>query len=431
MIPVIHRGWPEIGFFWRALRAGHEAPLLPAVPDNGRPETPYLCLVPLGSVQRLDPQNNVFPAIPPWQGGLEPEVLTDLRAGRALLVLDLSNEGPAMIASLFAHLHATIDALAIPPRQVVWMSGNRALPLAYARHFARHRAAPIRFLEYNHFVKMMLFVFAAPWSAARGADGAPDEAGLVDGAARDRLLLCLNATPRLHRVLAVAALLQLGLIQDSLVSFGGFAYAKDPITPEAALAFVARHAYLQPLRPAVERLVGMGPLRVDAFDETGNALWDRISPDAYRRSFLSLVTESDFFDEGVHWVTEKTVKAYAMGHPTLVLGPAGAGGFMTELGFAPWDAVIDPNAERAAAPRRRFRAVIDEAHRQAALVRENPAAWLARTRETARFNLRHGDGPALAAYQARFDRPLVAQLEAWLAGREEAVAPHLTGGIRW
>ena len=79
---------------------------------------------------------------------------------------------------------------------------------------------------------------------------------------------------------------------------------------------------------------------MDGFAETGNALFDKIDVGPYRRSFFSLVTETEASGGEVDRATEKLIKAFALGHPTMVVGNPRTLRFATELGFQDFSPVI-------------------------------------------------------------------------------------------
>lgn len=94
MLPFIYRGHDQRGFFLQGWSLGG-ADLLRPAPGNQPPAgEPYLCVVPLRDAWRADQHLTERLREPHFSAALEPQVLDDLRAGRALLLLDISNEGP-------------------------------------------------------------------------------------------------------------------------------------------------------------------------------------------------------------------------------------------------------------------------------------------------------------------------------------------------
>jgi hypothetical protein len=413
MLPVIHRGHEQGGFLLHGLLSQTRTHLVRRLPGNARSDDArYACIVPVRDYHRMA-SATVRP-----QGGwhysdLEPEILADIRAGRAVVVLDLTNEGPAYVPRIFDELYKWVDDNALPAGRVVWLAQNRAMA-EKARAHAGMRSNLVRFEYHDFFVRAMAWLFSGYCEdPLLGRDADRMSARLLDAARKDKLLLCLNATPRLHRVLSVAALLHNNLIEESLVSFAGLQYVKEGDSIAAVTQFVDANPRLQYLRPALEQVQGMADLRVDSFDEKGNALFAKVDPAPYERSFFSLVTESDFSDGMIDRVSEKIAKAYAMGHPSLVMGNPGSVKFMTELGFRDWNDVLDRSGEAQSDPAARFEMVFREVLRQAAQARANPQAWVDSVREVADYNIRHAMGGGMFdAYVAKYDAPLVARLKA-------------------
>lgn len=422
MLAYIHRGdiprgeaGGDGGFLARALRLGGASPLRLAagnVPPQGR----YLCLVPVHDAWRVDP---ALAGKGHFAAALEPAVLDDLRGGRALLVFDLCNEGIAYHGNIFDALHGFADAQGIAAERMVWVDQNRALERVYRRVRGVSGAAAMRFAQYDFFVKHAAWSFSPDCPApVLGGDPQAHAAAMFDVGGKDRLLLCLNATPRRHRVVVLAGLLHLGLFERSAVSFAGMEQAKDGDGGSEAgvLDYLAGIQGLAHLAGACGRVMGMRGLRVDGFAQTGNALFDRIDLAPYRRSFFSLVTETECSGGEIERVTEKAVKAFAIGHPCLVAGNPGALRFLRELGVRDFAPGFDGGYDAEGDPGRRIARVLGQAFAQDLAIAADPAGWLGRMREAGVANIRHAAGGGLlAAYVARHEQPLVERLGRWLA----------------
>ncbi len=424
MLPYIFRGADFPGFLIEGWSRGGALDMLRAAPGNLPPAEPYLCIVPLLDAWRVDGGMTAQAGAPHFSAALEPAVLDDLRAGRALLVLDMSNEGTAWHGNLFDALHGFAAETGIALSRLVWLDQNRTLPGHYRAYSRGDRAEGIGFEHYDFFVKHALWMFSPrnP-TPVLGTDPETHIASMFDPAGKDRLLLCLNATPRLHRVLALAGLMHHGLFEDSLVSFPGIDHGKDHDVASAARieAYLAEHPDFAHLGESCRRVLGLRGLRVDAFPQTGNALFDRIDPAPYRRTYFSLVTETEATSDQVERVTEKIVKPLCLGHPTLVLGNPRSLGFMADLGFHDAGHAIDRGYDRDWNQTRRMNRVLGVAAGLAMAIRMNPAGWLAGLREAGAANVRHAaSGRALDAYVARHERPMLERLHRRLHGCPDA-----------
>ena len=412
MLPIIFRGHDEPGFFAHAVGMRHgESPLRP-LPGNRRTEGGrYACLIVVKDYFRMRAPSGDAAR---WHySSLEPDILADVRAGRAVLVFDLSNEGPAYDTTLFDALYSWIEASRIPAGRCVWLAQNRLMAAAAAAHVGV-RSELVQFEHYDYFVKLMAWNFAQANTAGNGALRLQGHLeALLDVARKDKLLLCLNATPRLGRVLTIAALLHQQLLGQSIVSFPGMRYTKSGASLADVFGFLERNPSLGHLRPWVHVVGRMTALRVDSFQEQGNALVEKIDPGAYQRTFFSLVTESDFAESSIERVTEKTVKSYCMGHPTLIVGNARSAHLMRAYGFQDWNEVLDQTADSAADPTARFSGVMAEVARQRERIRNDPAAWLDATREVSAHNHRYAvSGDFLRRYTDAFDQRLIDKLSA-------------------
>jgi hypothetical protein len=157
--------------------------------------------------------------------------------------------------------------------------------------------------------------------------------------------------------------------------------------------------------------------KADHFGERGNSLAFMIDPAIYERTFLSLVTETDFSDSRVGRVTEKLTKAYCMGHPALLVGNANSVRFLTAFGFQDWNGILDRTAESVLDPADRFELVIHEVLRQISRIRNDKETWLASVREVGIHNVHHAvSGSFLNEYVNSVDMQVVARLLADVNG---------------
>jgi hypothetical protein len=330
---------------------------------------------------------------------LEKPILDDVRAGRSAILFDLSNEGPAYDKLVFEELYRWIATNSLPPQSCIWLAQNRAIEHhAYAH--AGDNAKLVRFENYDYFVKLIAWAFspACPRSIP-GKDWEAFATRLGDVSAKTNTLLCLNATPRLPRVLTVAALHHHGLLAEAIVSFPGMQYVKQGASAAEVDTFVDSHPALHYLRPALGYVKQMQPIHADAFEDKGNALVMKVDPSPYERTCLSLVTESDFSDGRIERITEKLAKAFCMGHPAFLVGNPRSVRFMSAFGFQDWSDVLSRRTEMQLDPALRFNSVFDEVITQISRINSDRAQWLLTTREVSEYNVRHAvSGRFLSTY---------------------------------
>lgn len=181
-------------------------------------------------------------------------------------------------------------------------------------------------------------------SFAKMADRLLDQQGAVE-------VLCMNATPRIHRIHTILEMIYQGLVQKTkydtdadirlrYVSLSRLDYSKGATLTEDAIKDYLRHNDLEHLEEHLSWLLSVLPLRVDKFNQEGNQLSTKLSLDPYIETKLSIVTETGV---GRHTrrITEKTAKAMALGHPFVIVGHKGSVACVRELGFCAFDRVID------------------------------------------------------------------------------------------
>jgi hypothetical protein len=429
MLPIIYRGHEEKSFFSQAIDLSPEPGLISVLPGNERSaEARYACVIVVKDYFRMRAQ--VRQADEWHYSLLEPAILQDVRAGRAILVFDLCNEGPAYDEEIFSELYAWIESERLPAGRCIWLAQNR-LAEASARAYAGDRARLVQFEHYDYFLKIMAWIFS-PLSPldALGTDPEAYIERVYDARNKDRFLLCLNATPRLPRVLTVAALMHHHLLEKSVVSFPGMRYVKSGSSSARVVAYLDENPRLAYLRPQVEAMAHMAPLTADDFTETGNALVEKVEPKAYERSFFSLVTESDFADARIERVTEKTAKAFCMGHPTLVVGNARSIDCIRGFGFQDWDDTFDRRSDLQSDPAARFEGVFADVLRQTVRIQENPQGWLDGVREVGTHNIRYAvSGEFLRHYVKQIDQPIIERLQARILSNESIDLPQGIGAL--
>lgn len=406
MLAFIFRGHDYQGFFAQACLLDDNQEILGLLEGNrAHADARYVCVVSVLDAWRVIRPLARQRGVAYFGDTIEPAVLADVRAGRALLVFDICNEGPVFHKDVFDALHRYAAEKAIPIPRMVWLSQNRAVEAAYHATYQVPAAYSMIFESYDFHIKNMASMFARQGGAGEGV--AAHEAAMFDAGTKDRLLLCLNATPRAHRVVTVAALMHRGVFAESLVSFAGRWHGKDvDIGDDAEVApFLAAYPALAYLRADCEAVMGLRDLRVDQFSETGNALYDKIDVEPYRRTFFSLVTETEVTAGAVDRVTEKLIKAFCLGHPAMVVGNPRALRFVTELGFQDFAPVIGRDYDSEVDPARRMQMVFDQVAVLCATIRRDPARWLGAVREIGAHNARLAmSGRMLAAYMAMYDR---------------------------
>jgi hypothetical protein len=113
---------------------------------------------------------------------------------------------------------------------------------------------------------------------------------------------------------------------------------------------------------------------------------------------------------GIDRVTEKTIKALCLGHPTIVLGNPYTLRAIRGWGFNSFDDAINQGYDIILDSGERFRKVFAEITYQSELIKADPERWLLKVRDVGIANLEHARGAFLRKYRADCDRTLIDNL---------------------
>ena len=347
---------------------------------------------------------------------VEPDIVRALRDRRAALIFDTSNEGGKFVARHMAILHDRLRELAICPGQVMYLTQNTL----YARHYAAWARSvgisePIKIGHYHCFLRQMAN-FVHSDMIASGEFERRRRVALEDVAAcrvRSKRYMCLNFTPRPHRVATLLFLVRQGLVCDGLVSFPGLANRKTDISARIELLLRKEpFPWIEELREYLPQLLDITPLSLDVDP------FVRVTPvidvglhDHYRETYFSLVTESGTRGSGHRRFTEKPFKPVLGLHPFVVVGlpqtlaHLRAFGFQT---FSPWideayDEILD-DAERVA------QALI-EFERLCRLPRDELDALCMNVLPAVLHNYNQFNGPLQHYFRTTIEEPLIATLQ--------------------
>jgi hypothetical protein len=332
-------------------------------------------------------------------------------------VLDLSNEGPAFYRPIFDDLHVQLVERGIEPSALIFVSQNRRLGEDYARTYGRG----MRFWNYDHFPNAIaLWMDAQHGPRAFGAQAFDPGSYAPLADSHGPIFLCQSAAMRWHRILLYRWLQRSGLDRDGLISFHGIG-ADNPKGSEINIE-APPEIVMANFGELVADIAEWIPRKAERFDRRtafGNELVMSIETAAYARTRFSIVPESDFFFGGVERITEKSLKAAAMGHPLVVLGAPRTLAFLRELGFCTFDGAIDQSYDRLEDPVERMRAAFDAIIRTHHRAKTNPAAWRRATLDEALLNFAHARGGGLfTRLNMLVSRPLVSRMERFVLDGE-------------
>lgn len=193
-------------------------------------------------------------------------------------------------------------------------------------------------------------------------------------------VLCLNHTPRLHRLMALKWLAQNLRPEDYFATFSGFARQKIDATTE--MSYNLHYFPGADISTLIEE-AEQAQLRGDTGWSYAKLVND-IEPELYERTFASLVTETEMTDGSIVRFTEKVLKPIVMGHPFVVLGNPGTLRILESYKLDMLRDEIDTRYDDEPNPARRFDMAIDAL---AGLISQDPVVFIARNRTRLERNI--------------------------------------------
>lgn len=219
----------------------------------------------------------------------------------------------------------------------------------------------------------------------------------------ERAVLCMNNTPRIHRVLA------LKMLRDNLPadSFRGTLVMLASPKISNATQTIEREAAVWNLDVPLDDLLG----GILGWADTGTDrnmvnLVDSIDTHLYEDTFFSLVTETEMRRPDMRRYTEKSLKPLLMGHPVVILGNMSVVRQLEELGFDLLRDEIDHSYDDEPHPIRRFEMAMQSALDLARLSLAERKAFLSRNKARLAGNIAVIESALMERYRARWTAEL-------------------------
>jgi UDPglucose 6-dehydrogenase len=173
--------------------------------------------------------------------------------------------------------------------------------------------------------------------------------------------LSYNRVIKAHRCHLVGEMQLLGLTKNNMVSFVPSGEVYPGVFKSATE--VLENSYLHP--EALSRVLPVlnKQLVIDNYDVTQNG---PVVGNHFEQSLLSVITETTY-EHGDVFISEKTFKAIAHGHPFIIVGPAESLRVLHQLGFETFDGIIDESYDQEYDPTIRMYKIITELQRINAL----------------------------------------------------------------
>jgi len=288
----------------------------------------------------LGPRRHILYEIPQ-------DVITAAQRGKIIIVIDSQAEGFPLIyegVDGFSLTHAAMRNLSLPAFSVLIFDGNQKFDVLYHQWCITNRCKPI-ITHVPAFTHVFYFDRRPAYSLINDA--------ITNVEAKD--FSSLNRTMRQHRIDHLLKLITEGIVHNGLVS--GY-YSNDPDNPNQ---LTPTQIYTKiPDRLHTELLKRYLPLTIDDSYQRYSESPD-IDPDKifnhwiYKNSLLSFVTETAFHYPGA-FITEKTIKPIAAGHPFIVLGQYRILDTLRNMGYRTDFAGIDQSYDNIEDPFERFAA---------------------------------------------------------------------------
>jgi hypothetical protein len=397
MIPI-YRGANDT-FLMASLRWNHPYVIdLAERPAEGR----YVRMLQVGDYGRLERHSPSGRAV----DALDADDIADLKSGRSILVMDFANEGPGFSKPIWDSFHGVIEELGIAKDRVVVVQQNRDMETDYRLVYGLDG---LRFCISDYFVKKVGFDF---WLNGGNVTESREFQDIHYYPARSDepgpIYICLNGALRWLRVVTYRYLSLTQILEKGLVSFHG-AGPDNPKANEIDLSAspVEQGSPLTPYIDGVEAWIPRQAIRFDGREEKGNVLANIYIPHAYQSTCFSIVTESDFFGSDIDRITEKTMKAACMGHPLVILGPAGALKALRKFGFRSFPELFDESYDEIEDPAERFLAAMRTAQAAIANIEADRAGWNRRASSSAIYNYEHGRSGFMNFYKGNIENDII------------------------
>jgi hypothetical protein len=334
-------------------------------PESGT----FACVVPVRDFWRLSAANTRKHNARHFSECIEPAVIAALRR-RGKMIFDLSNEGPTFNQATFDLVHDWLSEHDIDRRRAAFISQNRMLDAIYRMHYG---VGGIRLLPFDFFILQTYLMCELTAAATPSETERPTHS-----------FICLNYTPRPHRIMLMLAMIEMGILANGLVSFAGLDTEK--LTVDVDLSGLAAIGDVDRLKQFLPALVERGRMTIDAFSSGGNSLALDLTPESYQRAHLAVVTESDFLSGEIKRITEKSIKPLFSSRPILLFGNPHSLALMRELGFQTFTPLVDESYDAVSDPAFRFGVLTDELRRFASMRAPELACFSEAVDEICRFN---------------------------------------------
>lgn len=371
----------------------------------------YLCIIPVLDPWRLN-ENECHKLGMTYFPDSIPEITRrDIHSGKCLLLLDFSNEAASTLKAYGPLLQRLSDIFNPPDGGIIFVQQNRRFPDStstgdheYLRYYS--------FYYYDYFVTSILDALKRENSSSLNSDSKHSDLNIPDYKSLN--FLCLNGTPKPHRLAFIINAISKSWDSQSLMSFLGFDTNKGRHWGPVCSQAIYDDEFLSMIDGCCDRaeipsvLCNLKKTFLgDSQPDNLNMLAMDIPRDAYAKTCFSVVTESDFSNGSIARITEKTIKSLAMGHPVIILGNPHSIDIVNTLGFRSFDHIIPREYDNENDPVTRFRMSLSAVGRIIKNITDDKQKFLDDIASDSDYNQTYAITLARDNYYALFDEPLL------------------------
>jgi hypothetical protein len=306
---------------------------------------------------------------------LNSKYLEDLKNGRALLLIDQSVEG-YQTEWLWDWFHKKCEIYNIDPSAIIYLTGNQLCAEQYDSWHAAYSTDRSK-LKVLASTSLSLYIYQTYQQEHLTIlfDNILDYK--QENLKNISLYDCTNLRARPQRVLNYLHLTDSNLVLDGKISIGD---KKD--WPHLSIDRLKKYNLPENI---VEQSIA--PLAIDhnrKLDIDYHVYITRILNDVYQDTWVSLITESSYFDyEHSVFISEKTFKPIACMQPFIIVGSKHTLKYLRQLGYRTFDGFIDESYDDCD-DKDRFAAIINSLEKIKKI--EDKISWLASIREILEHN---------------------------------------------
>jgi hypothetical protein len=319
---------------------------------------------------------------------LSPLSLQRIRDGNLRLFINYSHEGATPAEFKFEELHRQLRFHKIPVSSVRYVVGE----LNFEKKYADWCAAAGE-TEAMSIVSWPFEIFhwqvAYPDFIDRSEDVVQPEEDRTQP--REKYFLAFNNKPHPHRVALASLLMEAGLADVGFISFPEYSGMENGpgSWSSPAHAFSDKYPEYARVSAGLEMLKKRAPLRIDAAEVIQDLVAGKGTADLYRRSYFSLIAETQFCDEMQYMISEKTIKAIVNFHPFILASTPGSLKQLQELGYKTFSPFIDERYDDILSSTDRLLAITEQVQALCSKSREELSRWTAELAPILEHNRRH------------------------------------------